>query len=164
MKTRLLISFIASSVVIACIYCLTPDINTIIKFYGDNLRASFFGGFLTLGGFLFSLKTFIIIKMKENVYDHDLYKKRVKEQRKLNCKISYYGPLKRLSHMLFVSVLFSIVTAVLQFTVGLLGNPIAVLICIWFACFSITLLVLSLFIIKNNLDQWFDFLEDSCNK
>ena len=37
----------------------------LVQFYVQNLRSSLFAGFLTLGGFLFSAKTFIVIKMKE---------------------------------------------------------------------------------------------------
>jgi hypothetical protein len=45
----------------------------LVRFYGENIRGSLFTGFLTLGGFLLSLKTFIIVKMKENVYDDERY-------------------------------------------------------------------------------------------
>jgi len=154
-------AMIASIVVFGAYYCYPVDSNGLIEFYGENLRGSLFVGFLTIGGFLFSLKTFIIIKMKESVYDHKYYKERVEEQRKLNKGISYYGPLKRLSQMLFASVLVSIITAVLQFTIGLIHNQFAVLVCIWASSFSVTLLVFSLLAIKNNLDNWFAFLEES---
>lgn len=160
MIDRLLISGIIATSVTAGLYFYISDLYELVKFYGENLRGSLFGGFLTVGGFLFSLKTFIIIKMKENVYDHKSYKTRVEQQRELNKEISFYGPLKRLSHMLFASVLVSIITAVLQFTIGLIEHPIAVMVCIWSACFSIALLVSSLLVIKNNLDQWFNFLEE----
>ena len=41
----------------------------IYDFYASNLRGSFFTGFLALGGFLMSAKTFIIVNMKKEVYD-----------------------------------------------------------------------------------------------
>lgn len=161
----LLISAIFASVVVLGTYFLfSIDPIEFVWFYGENLRGSLFVGFLTIGGFLFSLKTFIIIKMKENVYDHKYYRERVENQRNLNKEISYYGPLKRLSKMLFASVLVSIITAVLQFTIGLIPDPLAVIICVWASCFSVALLVSSLLAIKNNLDNWFVFLEESSNK
>lgn len=163
MTMRLLLVALFSTVVVAAVYYLTPDPSQLIEYYGENLRGNLFTGFLTVGGFLFSLKTFIIINMKENVYDHRKYKERVEEQRELNRSITFYGPLKRLSHLLFVSVLASIVSAVLQLTLGLIDHWVAVLVCLWSSVFSVLLLTDSLFIIKNNLDQWFEFLEDAKN-
>lgn len=157
----LLLCALVASIACVVIWFLTPPDLDLVNFYGTNLRSSLFGGFLTVGGFLFSLKTFIIIKMKEEVYDHQEYIDRVTELKKLDEKISHYGPLQRLSHLLFASVLSSIVTSVSQFSIGLIENKIAVLICIWLACFSISLLISSLILIKKNLDDWFNFLERS---
>lgn len=164
MKRSLLTPGIIATIVVVAIYYFTPELGALTKFYGQHLRRSLFSGFLTVGGFLFSLKTFIIIKMKENVYSHERYKERVEEQKELNSNITYYGPLKRLSHLLFFSVLASFVTAILQFTVGLLECPIATLICVWSATFSISLLVSSLFVIKGNMDDWFTFLENESKR
>jgi len=163
MRLRLLLLALFSTIVVLAVYYCSTDPARLVKYYGENLRGNLFAGFLTVGGFLFSLKTFIIIKMKENVYDHEKYKKRVEEQRELNHDITLYGPLKRLSHLLFVAVLASIVSAVLQLTVGLVDHWSAVLACLWSSVFAVSLLTDSLFIIKGNLDQWFEFLEQTKN-
>ena len=97
--------------------------------------------------------------MKENVYDKKEYRESIKKNRKLNKELTYYGPLKRLSQLLFAAVLSSFTTAILQFTIGLANCPIASLICIWSAIFSISLLIASLLIIRENLNDWFDYLE-----
>lgn len=152
-------ALIASFICIS-IWILTPDETQLIEFFSSNIRASLFGGFLTVGGFLFSLKTFIIIKMKEEVYDHQAYIKRYNEQKKFDDILKQYGPLQRLSHLLFASVLSSIITAVTQFSIGLIANKLAVIICIWTASFSLCLLIISLILIKRNLDEWFNFLEE----
>lgn len=163
MTLRVLVSALAATFVIGILYYLTDDPDRLVPFFAGSLRGSLFAGFLTVGGFLFSLKTFIIVKLKESVYDHKGYEKRVIEQRELNPAISFYGPLRRLSHLLFVAVLASILTAVLQLTVGLINHWIAVLVCIWAAVFSVILLIIALILIKRNLDQWFQFLEDTKN-
>lgn len=135
-----------------------PEIN-MIWFYEDKLRGALFGGFLTLAGFLFSLKTFIVIKMKENVYDHDFYEKLVNERKVHNEKITRYGPLKNLSDLLFWSVLLSFVSAIFQFSLGLLGNLWAVYACLWISIFTVITFFISLFAMQTNLNTWFEHLE-----
>lgn len=159
MRLTALLSALFASIVILLISSLTNDNSKIWYFYSQNIRSSLFTGFLTLGGFLFSLKTFIVVKMKENVYDDKDYIKNLNEQRKITPGLSHYGPLKRLSNLLFLSVLSSIITSVSQFTIGLIDSPVSALICIWLSSFTIVLLIISLILIKINLDQWFSYLE-----
>jgi hypothetical protein len=42
-------------------------------FYIQNLRASLFSGFLTLAGFLFTIKTFLIIRLNQDIYGDKEY-------------------------------------------------------------------------------------------
>lgn len=39
----------------------------------DSFRPMLFGGFLSLGGFVFSMRTFLVVKLKESVYDNESY-------------------------------------------------------------------------------------------
>ncbi len=144
---------------VVCIYNFVEPIEQITEYYSKNLRGNLFSGFLTLGGFLFSLKTFIIVKMKENVYDHCEYEKKLQKGKKLNPNMTHYGPLRRLSDMLFYSVLLSIITAALQLTIGLIPHWASALICISFSVTTIFLLIWSLILIKQNMDDWFSFIE-----
>ena len=113
MKTRILSLLLPLLVLIAIHKLIVPlDNAELVAFYSDKLRNSLFTGFLTAGSFLFSLKTFIVVKMKENVYDNEKYKKRVAEQRKLNKDLTHYGPLKRLSSHLYYTVFAAILSSV----------------------------------------------------
>jgi hypothetical protein len=161
MIIKFLLSALFGSIVAASVYWLVPDHAILIDFYGENIRGSLFTGFLTLGGFLLSLKTFIIVKMKENVYDNEKYIEIYNNNKKLNNNLLLYAPLQKLSHLLFWAILSCIVTSVLQFSLGLFQYWIAPIICIFMAAFSVSLLILSLIEIKNNLDRWFEFLEES---
>ena len=100
-----------------------------------------------------------MVKMKESVYDHDKYKERLEKGKILNPKMTHYGPLQRLSNMLFYSVLFSIITAALQLTIGLIPHWSVVLVCIFTSVSTIFLLIWSLLLIKQNMDDWFSFIE-----
>ncbi|MCG9694966.1 MULTISPECIES: hypothetical protein [Vibrio] len=135
------------------------------EFYAKNIRGHLFAGFLALGGFLMSLKTFIIVNMKENVYDNKKYKETWDKQKNLNKSIgTLYQPLRELSDILFYAILASIIAAVMQMTVGFISSIFASILCILSAVFASILLLQSLRIIKSNLNRWFEYLDDSTSK
>jgi hypothetical protein len=139
------------------IYC--SDISSLAKYFAENIRGHLFAGFLALGGFLLSLKTFIVVNMKENVYDDEYYKKNWKKLKKTESDLKLYGPLKELSDLLYHAILAAIISAVLQMSLGLYLHWLASIICIWSALYAVALLVWSLKVIKQNLDEWFTNLD-----
>src|SRR4051794_31887384 len=88
------------------------------QFYATNLRGSLFSGFLTLTGFLFTVKTFLVINMKKELYDTQAYRDRHEAYLSTNPDLKLYAPLRRLSRWLLAAVVSSLVTAVSQLTVG----------------------------------------------
>ncbi|SFX77467.1 hypothetical protein [Marinospirillum alkaliphilum] len=129
------------------------------EFYSKNIRGHLFAGFLALGGFLLSLKTFIIVNMKENVYDNEQYRENWRGQKKHDDTLELYGPLKELSDLLYYAIIASFFTAILQMTLGLYGHWFTAIICSWSALLSVMLIIDSLRIIKRNLDSWFDSIK-----
>lgn len=130
------------------------NFQDLIEAYQVNLRGNFFTGFLTIGSFLLSLKTFIVVKLKEGVYDSKSYRQRFKEQTVGQDDADIYAPLKNISHLLFGTILAAITTAVLHVTLGLVDYWWALLICVFFVVFSIILLIISLILIKQNIITW----------
>lgn len=128
-------------------------------FYAASMRGSFFSGFLTLGGFLFSANTFIVIHMKKEVYEHAQYLRRLKEIRTVNPDHSHYGGLKRLSQLLVVSLSVSLIASIFQLTVGLAPYNLAAMLCILVAIAALILLGVSIYMMATNLQQWFIDLE-----
>lgn len=131
-------------------------------FYGKSLRGSLFTGFLTLGGFLLSLKTFIVVNMKKEVFDTDDYKLEWEDQKKLdkdNKMGPRFEPLRYLSATLFLSIASCVITAVLQLTLGLAETFWTAVICVWAALVSVLFLLRSLWLIRVNLNRMFDFLD-----
>lgn len=131
--------------------------NKVVCFYIDKLREPLFSGLLTIGGFLFSLKTFIITIMKKEVYDTDEYNKRLEKLKKFDNGVKKYDNLKNLSDMLFYIVFVSIVTASFQFTVGLIEHLVATLTCLFLALYNMYLLLKGAVSMKENLDFLYDF-------
>lgn len=64
------------------------------SFYQDKMRGSLFAGFLTLGSFLLSLKTGIVIKIKEQLFDQPEYHKIVANAQADGVNDTVYGPLR----------------------------------------------------------------------
>ncbi|MHC4880577.1 MAG: hypothetical protein ACYTGL_29350 [Planctomycetota bacterium] len=131
----------------------------VYQFFADNLRDSLFSGFLALAGFLFSAKTFIVIHMKEKLYDSSEYKNKFEKLRRVNPALTKYGPLRRLSSFLFWSVLCSLITALLQLTVGLIEEEWAAWLCLSAAVVAILTLAASMILVSLNLRAWLAGLE-----
>lgn len=158
------LGLIPAAIALLVTYLLHRSGSDVHEFYAKNMRASLFAGFLTLGGFLLSLKTFVVVKMKEGLYDNKTYRGRFKEQLQSRSKASLYDPLRNLSHLLYYSILSCISTSLLQMTLGLLASWWTASIGIAAAAFSISLLIFSLIQIKGNLDTWFECLDDEFKK
>jgi hypothetical protein len=134
----------------------------IFDFYASNLRGSFFTGFLALGGFLMSAKTFIIVNMKKEVYDSASYAETWRDGLKLNGANKYYShfyPLRRLSNIIFYTITCSFLASIAQLTIGLFSSVSTVMICVFLVITALSFLLRSLFLIKKNLALMFDHLD-----
>lgn len=172
---RLLITALVGALVLAGlaygiawgVYCypgseiVCSSISSFHTFYATSLRGSLFTGFLTLGGFLLSLKTFIVVNMKKEVFDSTEYFEMWSDKHALDRKNagSLYQPLNELSDWLHYAILSCVLTSASQFTVGLIPHLAATLVCMCAAAFSIALLLVCLWRIRDNLKYMFKHLE-----
>tara|TARA_R110001599_G_scaffold353510_1_gene593401 strand:- start:19827 stop:20372 length:546 start_codon:yes stop_codon:yes gene_type:complete len=157
-RSLLLVALLFSILSIFLIDILLDEKITLVNTYNNGIRNSMFGGLLSVGGFLLSLKTFIVIKLKESVYDSTSYQDIVAKNRKLNPAINHYQPLQNLSDFLFWAVLSAIVASVIQLTVGLSSNYYMILFAIFSSIFAVTILIITLLLIKFSLNQYFSFI------
>ncbi|WP_147468477.1 hypothetical protein [Corallococcus interemptor] len=163
MKPTLSIAALASLLAFLSALAIQLAHIDVYDFYSKNMRGSLFSGFLTLGGFLLSLKTFVVVKMKEGLYDNKAYRTRHKRRQTL-LKTDLYNPLINLSHLLYYSILACIATSVSQLTLGLFPRWWSAAGCASLATFAVVLLAMSLREIKGNLDTWFECLEEEYRK
>jgi len=119
-----------------------------------------FTGFLTIGGFLLTLKTFVLVQLKKELYENDYYKQRLNDKRLLNPNLSLYGPLNRLGYLLVLCVLAALTTAVAQLSVGFIPSRYAAAFCIAVAAGTLALVFQAWYEIKCNLTTWFEYLEE----
>ena len=127
------------------------------SFYADKLRASLFAGFLTVGSFLMSLKTFIIVNMKKEVFDTQGYKKKFAATN----SGKLYDPLRQLSDMLFATIVTCIIASISQLTIGLIPTVLTSIIPISIAIIAIILLSWSLYLIRTNLESMFEHIDSN---
>ncbi|MFT4257477.1 MAG: hypothetical protein QM599_11030 [Pseudoxanthomonas sp.] len=141
----------------------SPLSQSFPDFYAKNLRGSLFTGFLTLGGFLMSLKAFIVVNMKKEVFDSDAYKKAWAEVKASGTKPyeTKFQPLRDLSNVIFLAVAFCISSAVTQLTIGLLPNLFSGLFALTLACIAIGFVLRTLWLIKRNLKVLFDYMDET---
>lgn len=106
-------------------------------------------------------KTFILVTMKQNVFDDAEYIKNYKKLVKFDQSLKRYAPLIQLKDILYVSVYMTIVAAIVQLTIGLIPHWSMALFSLFVAILSIVLVIDSLNLIKRNLDYWLNDREDS---
>lgn len=147
-----------------CAYLEKKVCVNITDFYQKNMRSSLFAGFLTMGSFLLSLKTGIVIKIKENVYDKEVYQEKVDEAQAEGVITSVYGPLRHLSKVLSAAVFAALLASVLQLTVGLISSWWAAATCLSAASVALALLLTAFILIQANLSKWFEFLDEEAVK
>lgn len=161
MKT--LLPTLAVSPLIATLVAASPSApadDPLFLFYAQNLRASLFAGFLTLGSFLVAVNTFVIVNLKKEVYDHPGYRKILYDRREKKPETKFYGSLNRLSGLLFWTIVLAISTAVLQLTVGVIFRTrSSAIVCLAAAAATMVMLFISLINIRLNLKDWFQFWE-----
>lgn len=155
--------FLASIVLFAGAFVFfAPRINCFSDFYDERLRGFLFSGFLTVGSFLLSLKTFVVVSLKDKLYDSEKYIEKYMKRNGIECDghipvKDFYAPLANLTGFLFLSILFSILTSVAQFSIGIVGNPAANVFCIWLALFTVLLLLNCLRLIRKNILVWLGY-------
>lgn len=148
--------FVSGLVIYVLAKFLRVDLSTM---YFDKIRPYLFTGFLTIGGFLLSLKIFILISLKEKLYDSEGYKKIYFAKKALRNDIVFYGSLINLGNLLVLCVGLSLITAFLQISLGLFQKDITSIVCMSFAYATLVLIFFALVQIRGSLKIWFNYLE-----
>jgi len=127
--------------------------NNFFKFYHKNLRGYLFSGFISVGSFLLSLHTFVIVNLKEKVFGTveylEVFKKASGSEIVKQCDL--YKPLDNLSGFINSSIWLSIITAISQFTIGLSTNFYASIYCVWVSILTVIFMLYCLMVIRENI-------------
>lgn len=145
-------------------FSITLDKDTsFFNYYESKIRGYLFSGFISVGSFLLSLHTFVIVNLKDKLFDSDAYKNNYIDFKSQQIRgftgamikaSEYYAPLNVLSVFLNVSIWLSIITAVLQFTLGFYDNSYTALFCMYLALLTVLFLLNCLILIRCNIKVW----------
>ncbi|MER5082688.1 hypothetical protein [Providencia stuartii] len=138
---------------------VSGGVPELINLYHNNMRGYFFSAFLGISSFLLSLLTFVVINLKEKMFDSEDYKNMYVICNGLSgendiVKKNLYKPLVIISTLLVISILCSIITAILQFTLGISNNKLVLIAPTIFPFLSISFMTLSLFQMAQLIYQW----------
>lgn len=138
------------------LYRETPEVSIKFhEFYHKNLRGYLFSGFISVGSFLLSLHTFVIVNLKDKLFSTDAYKESYSKLMQINKddieEEQLYKPLDNLSAFINTSIWLSILTAISQFTLGLSTNLYACIFCVWIAILTVMFMLHCLIIIRENI-------------
>ncbi len=139
--------------------------DALTEFYATNLRPSLFSGFMTLAGFLFTVKSFLIARLNQDVYSDPDYQDWIEDTgKRYNPSLTVYGSLKRLGRVLFVTLCLAFTTAIAQFTVGLSGQRWGTWLAMGLAMTTVLVFGWTLFIVRGAIQAWVVYLEDKMAK
>jgi hypothetical protein len=125
----------------------------------DKLQTPLFTGFLTLGSFLLSLKTFIVVQLKKELFDHKEYRDHFDAVQENQTTDGLYAPLKQLGNFLLWSELFALLTSLSQITIGFVPHSFAKIWCLSAAIATLAVVIRAWLAIRKALNQWFTHLK-----
>lgn len=142
---------------------MEEKLNHLVTYHAE-FRTAIFLSSLTLGTFLFTMKSFIVSTMKADVYDQEDYQELVRQRRKGGMDEEYYGPLKSFSKFITWSIVVAILNAFCQITLGYLNTPTAAAACFTSTVISWCLVGFVLHKVSSNLQTMIDRAEERAVK
>jgi small-conductance mechanosensitive channel len=132
--------------------------------YAPTLRASLFAGFLTMTGFLFTMKSFLLANLARDVFGNKDYQAWLAELRKYGSTASPTRALRQIGKVLLLTIISTLLASVSQVTLGLLASPWPVAACLGLAAIAVVMVILSIVVLTLALRQWMDFIDHQAMK
>lgn len=162
---NILISFGISAFLYVVVIYVLFNINegawvNVVKVYSESIRGYIFTAFLAVASFLLSLLTFVVINLKEKMFDSKEYidiAKKSWEKRKgiiVFKKKNLYEPLVVISWVLAFAISSCFLTSISQFLFGFSSNHYVLLLPTYLPFLSLTLLILALYQMVDLILQW----------
>lgn len=128
--------------------------------YYSEIRTALFLSSMTLGTFIFTMKSFIVQVMKKEIYDKKEYQNSVKQIKETGKSVSCYRPLRNLSRILTETIVLSFIAAGLHISLGVLNQDWTAQLCIAVTLVSWVLVATSIFLVSRNLRKMIDISEE----
>jgi uncharacterized membrane protein YqhA len=135
--------------------------KTFGEVFSGTLRQSLFTGFLGLGGLFMAGKAFYVVQLRDKIYSTGWYARRVQLARKRNEKVGSIGqPLKELAVRLNNNIIVAFAVALLQITLGLVGETWSALVCVAAAIVAVIYTIQSMLLLRKNLRILLDVMDE----
>ena len=124
----------------------------IVNFHSE-WKIGLFSTSILLGSFLFTMKSFVIQTIKENIYDTKYHKDKVLQRKKSGAKTEYYGGLKRLALLLKFTIIFAILNSLAQITLSPFSLVWLSLICLLMSLITMILFSIAILVVSQNISD-----------
>lgn len=129
------------------------DLGDLLCYYQD-LRSAFITSSVTMGTFLFTMKSFVIQTMKRDLYDRPEYQAAVAQRRKEGKKSdTYYGQLNRLRSLMLWAIVVAFFNAGIQVLYGNTDQEWMAWLCFVITGLSWALVLGCLLVVSHNLKE-----------
>lgn len=131
-----------------------------------NTKSELFSGLFTLSGLLLSVKTYIVVKLQEEIYSKKVYLEEyvmLSEENKTS-DATHLEPLWRLSAALTAAVAISAIAAITQIVAAAVGGRWGAVLGFGSAGAAIGSLTFCWLQIRDNLTKYFNFLRQEAKK
>ncbi|MCA8939871.1 MAG: hypothetical protein KDB07_08690 [Planctomycetes bacterium] len=135
-----------------------------VEFYANHLRAPLFQTMLTVGGVLLALQTFIVSNISTAVYDTEEYVEAQSVQEALGDTRPRFAQLRNLNAFLSASVVVSLISALVQYSIGVISAVWAVCLAVEMAFLGICLLFESMCKVVLNIHSMIRYLGERYEK
>lgn len=133
------------------------DLPMIVGYY-EGFRAPIFVACVTFGTFLFTMKSFIVVTMKREVYDTNAYRERFTNAGRYDSAGGgRYRGLKGLSLLLLVAILVALASAAIQVSIGWIQKPWAAWTALAFAGATLALVIWSVLLVYVNIRSMLEY-------
>lgn len=142
--------------VLGSVVVVLADAN-FAMWYREKLRGDLFNGSLTMAGFLVTVATFVVITMKEKVYDHPSYRQAVELSLQLSTKPernALYAPLRRLTMLLALATSACLLCTLAHVSLVFLPTRWPVAACVSIAAATLSLTSFAILAAYGNFVHW----------
>lgn len=137
-----------------------------------NVRSGLFTGFMTAGSFLLSAYAFLVLRLKESIYDSSFHHTRViaarrqirennaaNPEKKPTPMPRYYEELRSFSFALWLAVTLAFVASVSQFTFGMVKQSWSTALAVGLAFGALLPLSIAVWLASTNVQAWIRTME-----
>jgi hypothetical protein len=140
------------ALVLVASYVMFFAISDITTIYSNKFQVAMFAGFLTLGSFLLTLKTFVVVQFKTQLFEKNIYEKVfIDTKSKATYRLGdYYQPLDDMAKLLLLAIISALATSLCQITIGFIAHEMISAFCIALGIATLCVVCFAWWVVRHN--------------